>query len=380
MTISPAAAEPIPMADTRCGRIIGVVLLCYGAFNTYLYVKFTPVYTATECGVQAATLDKLELGESSIHVGLNIKVTCLNPNPYSIDILTSEEGEVFIGQTDRLSLGRLRVLPGSALPERGSGTVEVRMDAELSGETAEHLLPHFLEDREIPLLLNLHFNVGVQISFGLASWGTTAPFKKACGLNMGGLLRAGSGNRMGPMVCVDDFDSLVIPPVTDPTPADGRMSFSAAQMDPERIQMGERIKNVSIINVMLICYVLGLWLLRSWFSETCCNVRDAVTQRSMAVVQPQEEVVERSALGSLVFTVLKHTPFGSGATRRDGYTAAQKELLQVDGGGREAQQSRMESLRNFLNCRSSVRRPGTATIAKPEPPSRTPRWGFSSNV
>lgn len=394
MTQSLAVNAPIQYADTRCGRIVGLLLLCYGLFNTYLYMKFTPVYTATECGDQAATLDKLELGESSIHVGLKIQVTCLNPNPYSIDILTSENGQVFVGQEDPLMLGELRVMPGSKLPEKGNGIVQVRMDTELSGHEAEDLLPHFLSDAQIPLMLKLNFNVGVSISFGISTFATTAPFMKECGLNMAGLLKSTSNGRLGPMVCVDSFENLVIPPVTAPKPTDGNMAFSAAQMDPERIQMGERMKNVSIVNVMLICYCVGLMLLRTWFSEVCCGVQTAVKDRLdrargvVAIGSEEDQVVAETsgAFRSLVSTVLKHTPFVPEASRRYGYTAAQgKELLQVEAqqANSEEPSSTMEQVIGFFNCRSSKRGPPATAMmaAKPEEaPTRTPRWGFSSNV
>ena len=72
-------------------------MLLYGLFNTYLFIKFTPVYTATSCGDQTALLKKFEVGDS-IHVGVEIHVLCSNPNPYDVKILNDTPGHVYVGK------------------------------------------------------------------------------------------------------------------------------------------------------------------------------------------------------------------------------------------------------------------------------------------
>ena len=45
------------------------------------------------------------------------------------------------------------------------------------------------------------------------------------------------------------------------------MSFSAAQMDPERVRMGEQLKNVGILGTGGLCYLFGFFLTYTWFQQ-----------------------------------------------------------------------------------------------------------------
>lgn len=275
-----AAASTAPRRSRAC-QFGGALLLAYGALNACIWKKFTPVYTATECGDQRAVLDELSLGASSIEMSMQIEVTCTNPNPYGIEILTSTPGRVFVKLGEmRMQIGDLKVIPGSSLPEQGTGTIRVRMDAKLSGEQADALLPHFLEDSAVPMLMELKFNVGVSLAFGIGgiggSWGTTAPFEKACGLNMAGLLvnqflptDGSAPTRLGPLVCRNSFHNMYIPPVGEAseTPKDGRMGFSAAQVAPTEVAAGELTKNASLGVVISLCLLGGFGLL---CGAPCC--------------------------------------------------------------------------------------------------------------
>lgn len=256
-----------------CGAV-GVLLFICGGFYIILLRKLTPVYTATECGHQEAELDQFSVGLQTIHVGMNIQVSCSNPNPYKIDILSSTPGRVFIGGMDNpKEVGKLAVIPGSYLPEMGHGTVRVRMNADISGETSDELLPHLLADAALPIFMELKFNVGVYVSFGLGSWGVTAPFKKDCGLKMMGLLvnqfqdqeDTRKQGRLGPLVCRTSFTGMVLPRIGEEseTPADGNMGFSAAQVAPMEVEAGECAKNVSLISLILISWFLSAVFLYS---------------------------------------------------------------------------------------------------------------------
>lgn len=248
------------------GVAIGGLLALHGTLNAFIYKKFTPVYTATECGDQIATMDEFELGTDTIHVGLLIQVTCKNPNPYRIQILASTPGEVYIGE-DKLKVGSLTVIPGSHLEEHGGGNVRVRMSADIHGQNAVDLLPHFLEDRAIPIFMGLQFSVGISIPFGpLLAFKTTAPFRKECGMNMQGLLvssfvsASGGQSRLGPLVCRESFEALVIPEVDDKdyNPSAGQMGFTAAQVAPLEVARGELLKNVSLGLVITLSYLLAV--------------------------------------------------------------------------------------------------------------------------
>jgi len=270
----PDEVEAAARKKKICGGI-GVALLCSGLFHTYLLVKLTPVYTATECGHQEAELKDFSVGIDSIHVGLEIQVSCSNPNPYKIDILSSTPGRVFVGRESRLLVGKLSVIPGSYLPEEGSGKVRVAMNADISGEETGQLLPNFLADSAVPILMELKFNVGVYISFGLGSWGTVAPFEKACALKMMGLLvnqfvskeDTHTNTRLGPLVCRDKFEHIIIPEIgeEDETPKDGNMGFSAAQVAPTEVEAGETVKNISLGTVILLSFLTGAVLVYTTF-------------------------------------------------------------------------------------------------------------------
>eukprot|EP00930_Biecheleria_cincta_P095484 TRINITY_DN87444_c0_g1_i1.p1 TRINITY_DN87444_c0_g1~~TRINITY_DN87444_c0_g1_i1.p1 ORF type:complete len:494 (-),score=82.00 TRINITY_DN87444_c0_g1_i1:23-1504(-) len=258
-----------------CGAV-GVLLFICGSFYISLWRKLTPVYTATECGHQEAELDQFSVGLQTIHVGLNIQVSCSNPNPYKIDILSSTPGRVFIGsEEDRKEVGKLAVIPGSYLPEMGNGVVRVRMNADISGETSDELLPHLLADAALPIFMELKFNVGVYVSFGLGSWGVTAPFEKACGLKMMGLLvnqfqdqeDTRKQGRLGPLVCRASFTDMVLPRIGEEseTPADGNMGFSAGQVAPMEVEAGETVKNLSLWSLILISFFLSAVFLYSTY-------------------------------------------------------------------------------------------------------------------
>jgi len=263
-------AEKPKFNDTTCGHIVGLLLICYGLFNTFLFIKFTPVYAATQCGDQSATLQQFSVGKT-IKVGLQIQVTCWNPNGYAVQILSASPGHVYIGEARNVSVGQLTLLEGSTLPEMGTGNIRVHMDAELSPATSAQLVPRFLTDSEIPMFLDLKFNVGVNVNFGLKTFGTTAPFEKRCGMNMAGVL-VQTNTRLGPMICRDSYEELLgqLPQVGEAHV--GSMSFSGAQMDPDRIAMGEMAKNVSIITVGGLAYAIGIAITYHWFMVVCIRV------------------------------------------------------------------------------------------------------------
>jgi len=194
--------------------------------------------------------------------------------------LWSAPGRVFIQpvmDAPRVTVGKVKVLSGSSLKEQGSGVVAVRMDAQLSDTHADEVLLHILQDQSVRILLELQFEVGVSVSFGLGQWGTSAPFRKKCGLKMAGLLvnrfvdAAGPDqkSRLGPLVCRTSFEGMEIPDVGDAErlPEDGRMGFTAAQVAPAEVAAGERTKNLSLLTAMLLSYSCGLALLyAAWLS------------------------------------------------------------------------------------------------------------------
>lgn len=289
-----------------CGVGMGTWLLFVAVSHTFLFFKFTPVYSATECGNQTPLLDDFSIDQNGIHVGLEIDVTCQNPNPYRINILESEPGRVLVGNGGtKLQVGYLNVIPGSFIEQRGSGVIRVRMDATISGEKSVTLLPHFLEDAEVTISIELKFSVGITISFGiLGSWGTTAPFQKDCGLNIAGVLvqqyksTSGKSTRLGPLICRDSFEGLVVPSINqDPSllPDDGNMGFTAAQVAPEEVRKGEMAKNISLGTIISLSYLGSVVIIFHTLigcSCLCCSAplkKPSHTHQLIASEEPLEE-------------------------------------------------------------------------------------------
>ena len=104
-------------------------------------------------------------------------------------------------------MGVLTLLEGSTLPAEGQGTIKVFMDSRISKDSSGALAQQFLGSGEIPIYMELKFNVGVDISLGLQHFGTTAPFDKKCGMNIGAMFER-SQNKLGPMLCRSTFDEL----------------------------------------------------------------------------------------------------------------------------------------------------------------------------
>merc|ERR1740121_1218263 len=143
---------------------------------------------------------------------------------------------------------------------------------------------------EVPMYLELQFDVHVGISIGLRKLGASAPFIKKCGLNLVGVL-VNTGRRLGPLLCRDSFAQLdeELPLIgrvahsskggsssSSSSPSGGVMSFSAAQMDPERVMLGERLKNISIIGIGSLCFFFGFWF--TFLESSPCDALEAYSQ------------------------------------------------------------------------------------------------------
>jgi len=375
---APITCEEVPVrfADSWCGHIVSLALICYGFFNVLLFIKFTPVYVATECGDQQARLEHISWEGDQFLVGLEIQVTCWNPNNYQVQVKTSTPGMVWLGADRGITVGNLTLMEGSTLPMKGTGDIKVQMDASLSMGTSMHLAPHMLTDDVIPMFLELQFDVGVSLNFGLSSFGCTAPFKKKCGMNMAGLL-VQTDKRLGPMICRDSFAQIDgnLPQVDEAHI--GAMAFSAAQMAPGRVAMGETAKNVSILGTIAVVWFFGFSLLYRWI-QNCFNTcgsgpRQTYTQvqlpvgsrlqpscfraESGNVVELQGKVAnDGSAYGRTMGFLLGFTPYGQ-SPAADMEMAGARPLRMWDRSGQLPADTQSASghclsgpLMNFLSC------------------------------
>lgn len=242
---------------------LGGVLLLHGCFNAYLFVKFTPVYSATFCGDQTAELRDFEMGET-IHVSIAIHVVCSNPNPYEVKILSDTPGHVYVGGDRGTDVGVLTLVEGSALPAGGQGVISVLMDSRIARTSSGSLVEKFLGDGEIPIYMELKFDVGVNIAIGLIQFPPmSALFDKKCGMYIGGMFER-SANKLGPLICRDTYEQLDLPHLGASA---GGMTFSGTHMDPERIQLGEKMKNVCILGAGSLSFFFGFFLTYSFWQN-----------------------------------------------------------------------------------------------------------------
>ncbi|CAK8991960.1 unnamed protein product [Durusdinium trenchii] len=276
---------------------LGVALLVYGIINAYLFVKFTPVYSATVCGDQTAELKNFEMGET-IHVSIEIHVVCSNPNPYQVEILSDTPGHVYVGSDRGTDVGVLTLAEGSTLPAGGQGVIRVLMDSKIARTSSGSLVEKFLGDGEIPIYMDLKFDVGVNIIIGLLHFPPmTAPFDKKCGMHIGGMFQR-AANKLGPLICRDSYDALTLAHLGEET---GGMTFSAAQMDPDRIRMGETMKNVCILGAGGLSFFFGFFLTYAFWLDPLryCEVtlRRSTTRSLSGGLSLRATLSERSARG-----------------------------------------------------------------------------------
>mmetsp|Transcript_1737 Transcript_1737/g.3853 ORF Transcript_1737/g.3853 Transcript_1737/m.3853 type:complete len:408 (-) Transcript_1737:32-1255(-) len=353
------------------GLILGLVLICYGGFNTFLYFKFTPVYKPTSCGNQVAYLDRFSISDT-INVGMDIDITCSNPNNYIVGIQTSQPGNVWAGQSRSLPLGQLHLIDGSSLPERGEGTLSVRMDASIpiSLGTTKKWANRFLTSPDIPIFLELRFNVRIDVTFGLMRFGTAAPFQKKCGLVLAGLF-VNTDRRLSAVVCRDSFEAVTAALQVEDIGHADPMTFGAAQMDPERIHLGEMAKNIGIIIPALVSFGMGIALIVARFV-----IKPDVEEPPISAIRP------RNPVAAAVKDLKNRCLLGCGCKNRHGALVMatgtegneapsyQKETLLMDGSGPKANsmQTSGGSCVRFFSCSRS--RGGPDSFAEDSPKAK----------
>lgn len=254
--------------------------------------------------------------------------------------------------------GKLLLVDGSTLPAKGTGQLLAQMEAELSPSTSAHIVPHLMTDLEVPLFLELQFDVLVGIGIGSRELGTSAPFFKKCGMNLAGVL-VNTDRRLGPLMCRDSFAQLdgILPHAGEAVP--GSMSFSAAQMDPDRVMLGEWAKNISIVGIGSLCFFFGFWF--TFLETNPCEVVKTYKQ----VETPEVVGRMRSAFNQAV-GALPHLP-GRGA-------AVPNSTADLRQGGAGAAGS-FRSILNWISC--GCARGGLGPVPTATPAQPLPTWGPS---
>eukprot|EP00434_Breviolum_minutum_P014906 symbB.v1.2.013140.t2/scaffold925.1/size151535/7 len=286
--------DPVLQSFAAMGwrEIAGAGLLLYGCFNAYLFVKFTPVYSSTFCGDQTAELTNFEMGET-IHVSIAIHVVCSNPNPYEVKILTDTPGHVYVGEDRGTDVGVLTLVEGSALPAGGQGVISVLMDSKIARASSGSLVEKFLGDGEIPIYMELKFDVGVNIAIGLIQFPPmSALFDKKCGMYIGGMFER-SANKLGPLLCRDTYEELDLPHLGA---AASGMTFSGTHMDPDRIRLGETMKNICILGAGSLSFFFGFFWTYSFWQNPRRFFETVSLQRSTSRSISREGLALRASL------------------------------------------------------------------------------------
>lgn len=244
-----------------CILTVGSICLLLGTWAAHLYQRFTPLYQDLDCRLLDPTLDSLQTSLAGIDVGLNIQVQCRNPNTYTIAIKDSKQGNVYVGD-ERTLVGAVSQIESPNLPAMGTGTVTAKNAIDIGAATGLQLAG-LLFLNQMPIYLELNMLIVIDVFFLFGRWETSLPLRKDCGMNLAGLaglIANPHAGRLGPLVCGNNFDELVIPPASSAAPG-GSLRFSALQIAPEEVEKGRQIKDTSLKTAMAVFFSLAIILL-----------------------------------------------------------------------------------------------------------------------
>eukprot|EP00929_Paragymnodinium_shiwhaense_P109948 TRINITY_DN76583_c0_g1_i1.p1 TRINITY_DN76583_c0_g1~~TRINITY_DN76583_c0_g1_i1.p1 ORF type:complete len:344 (+),score=64.22 TRINITY_DN76583_c0_g1_i1:68-1099(+) len=268
-------------AATCCamvGMFLGIIFLVLGIWLTVLDVRFTPVYTAIKCKFETADVTNIEVEGDGVAMYLQTNMECENPNPYSLDVESNEPSQVYIGPvtlpvigvqlTPMTQVGEVVDLPKATLNAESTGQIHSVSKIVLSRSLLIAIAPAALTD--VPIKLDLKFDVLVDVSFVFGAWSTTVAFDKSCGMLLAGLPSVATnpeGAKVGPMTCADGFEELKLLPVSA-AGSDGEMVFAGINMAPEEIEEGNEIKTTALLWGKVICFALAFIFL--CICSPCC--------------------------------------------------------------------------------------------------------------
>lgn len=238
----------------------GIMLLMFGFWSLHLYHRFTPVYSEITCHMDQPQLTDLQLIPLSFT--LRSTTTCENPNPYSLDMVSTGEGTVYMGSPGnrRTEVGMLQEVPKTTLPANGRGSITAYVNivptAKLVGSAWAILLGQV---QEIPIFLESRMRVEVDIKFLVGSFKTTKPLDKDCGFNMAVPSIINPSLRWGPLACGERFDGLDLPPVSGDAAPD-ELILKGTNLAASDLEEATHLKDVSLGACMGVGFLLGLVL------------------------------------------------------------------------------------------------------------------------
>jgi len=176
-----------------------VLLLSIGTYSATLYDKFTPVYQDIDCGDEVITLQGISASGFNLQVGLNVALTCSNPNPYKITIVEPKEGKVYHADTME-EIGVIKAQTGK-LPQ-GAGKVTLNGQVRLGGFGALSMIGRILNG-PVHIFLDISFKCVIVENLLVASLTVSPAFEQKCGVTLDV-----SGGQAGGITCAESFDDL----------------------------------------------------------------------------------------------------------------------------------------------------------------------------
>lgn len=233
-----------------------VLSLLLGVWSRHLYQRFTPVYTDIVCHQKAIRLgDGANLVQDLQHrqIQFHLSTECQNPNPYSVVLRSTGEGQVYAG-SGRVLVATITDVPEATLEAQGAGslnaTVRLGWGDTLGSSSGLVQGVSLLLGQEVPIFIRNEVEVIVDVSLLFGHLSLTRQFSRDCGMKVKLWSAQSRGPALGGMVCAESFDDL--PPLPRPLPHAGGRSpeseirLSARGVAEEQIEEGERAKNVGL--------------------------------------------------------------------------------------------------------------------------------------
>jgi len=242
-----------------------------GIWAVALHKSLTPVYTDVQCKMQGARPTVVTLAGGGTKIALVSTTVCENPNPYAVEMKSSQASNVYMGQ-DRDLVTQITDIPLTILPAKGTGSIDVHVVVEPTGALLLDFLGA-LTNNKIPIYIENNIDLLIDIDFFFSKFKAKHAFTKDCGF-----LVQVIGAKVGPMVCADEFDELELPPVSDEA-FDGQLELYAANLADDEIKAGTTAKDVGLGVAMAFGFGLGVVLLLTslyfYRHAVCGRARDA---------------------------------------------------------------------------------------------------------
>lgn len=239
---------------------LGLFLILLGAWATQQFFRFTPVYSDVQFSFEPVKLDKFSFN-GGFHVNLTLTVTCDNPNPYTVEVRSTDHLQVYMGK-NRHPVAIVTDLPHATLPAHGKGSIAAHVSIVPTRKTLGPAATAVFGG-QVPMYIEIELEVSLALNFIFGNFSATVPFVKDCGLMV--QLYAIGGRNTGPLVCADSFDDFMVAKI-DRSPGAATKPQPLTLMQRQLIE-AERAKTTGLGTLMGLFYGFGfpIVVLSSWY-------------------------------------------------------------------------------------------------------------------